>query len=247
MPCTIIIHNVLYLTVELEGGGIMKALTFSYDDGIEQDRRLVAIFNKYGMKATFNLNTGIQSNKSWFEINNIHIQRMEQEGLKDLYKGHEIAVHGLKHLSPVELDASQYRQEFITDAENIEKLYGQYPCGMAYAYGTYNDEVITYLKNAGFKYGRTTGVTHSFKMPEDPLRLESTCHHDDKELFALAEKFLNAAPPDDERMLFYIWGHSYEFEVNNNWDRIEQLCEMLGGRDDIFYGTNSECLCGQWK
>ena len=72
-----------------------KALTFSYDDGIEQDRKLVDIFNKYGMKATFNLNTGIQSNESSFEINGIHIQRMEQDGLDQLYKGHEIAVHGL--------------------------------------------------------------------------------------------------------------------------------------------------------
>ena len=37
--------------------GYRKALTFSYDDGIEQDRKLVDIFNHYGMKATFNLNT----------------------------------------------------------------------------------------------------------------------------------------------------------------------------------------------
>ena len=77
-----------------------KALTFSYDDGVEQDRRLVDIFNSYGMKATFNLNTGIQSNKSCFEINGVHIQRMEQEGLSQLYKGHEIAVHGLRHIAP---------------------------------------------------------------------------------------------------------------------------------------------------
>lgn len=35
-------------------------------------------------------------------------------------------------------------------------------------------------------------------------------------------------------MLFYVWGHSYEFDVNNNWERIEEFCKMLGGRDDIF-------------
>lgn len=48
-----------------------KALTFSYDDGIEQDRKLVEIFNRYGMKATFNLNTGIQSPESNFEIEGV--------------------------------------------------------------------------------------------------------------------------------------------------------------------------------
>ncbi len=130
-----------------------KALTFSYDDGIEQDRKLVDIFNKYGMKATFNLNTGIQSNESCFEINGIHIQCMEQEGLDQLYKGHEIAVHGFGHISPESLSKDEYKHEFVEDAKNIERLYGKYPCGMAYAYGTYNDEVIAYLKDEGFKYG----------------------------------------------------------------------------------------------
>ena len=39
-------------------GGLAKALTFSYDDGVEQDIRLVEILDKYGMKGTFNLNSG---------------------------------------------------------------------------------------------------------------------------------------------------------------------------------------------
>ena len=227
--------------------GYRKALTFSYDDGIEQDRRLVDIFNHYGMKATFNLNTGIQSNESCFEIDGIHIQRMEQEGLNQLYKGHEIAVHGLRHTVPDSLAQEEYKQEFITDAENIERLYGKYPVGMAYAYGVFNDEVIKYLSDAGFKYGRTTGATHSFDMPKEPLKLESTCHHNDEMLFALAENFLEAEPAENEQLLFYIWGHSYEFDVNNNWERIEKLCKMLGGRDDIFDGTNSQCLLEKWN
>ena len=35
-------------------GGKAKAVTFSYDDGVQQDKRLAEIFDKYGMKATFN-------------------------------------------------------------------------------------------------------------------------------------------------------------------------------------------------
>ena len=37
--------------------GKKKALTFSYDDGVTQDIRLAELFHKYGMKATFNLNS----------------------------------------------------------------------------------------------------------------------------------------------------------------------------------------------
>ena len=37
--------------------GKFKAVTFSYDDGVSQDVRLIALLDKYGLKATFNLNS----------------------------------------------------------------------------------------------------------------------------------------------------------------------------------------------
>lgn len=220
-----------------------KALTFSYDDGIEQDRKLVEIFNKYGMKATFNLNTGIQTPESNFEIEGVYINRMKQEGLEELYRGHEIATHGLTHAAPTGM-TKELDKEFLTDMSNIERIYGTYPVGMAYAYGCVDDEVVKYLKSIGIKYGRTVEASHSFEIPEEPLKLKATCHHDDDMLFELAEKFLKAEPKENEQMLFYVWGHSYEFDVNNNWDRIEEFCKMMSGKADIFYGTNRECLVG---
>lgn len=220
-----------------------KAVTFSYDDGISQDIRLVSIFRKYGMKATFNLNTGIQTEESRFEIEGIPIHRMNQsDGLQQLYQGHEIALHGLTHAAPSGLDSQEYEQEFLQDARNIQQIYGSYPVGMAYAYGDYSDEVICYLQQIGIRYGRTVESSYQFALPQDPMRLQPTCHHNDERLFALAEEFLAAEPEDGKPMLFYIWGHSYEFDVEDNWERIETLCQMLGGRDDIFYGTNEECL-----
>ena len=219
-----------------------KALTFSYDDGIEQDRKLVEIFNKYGMKATFNLNTGIQTPESNFEIEGVYINRMKQEGLEELYRGHEIATHCLTHAAPTGMTKEQLDKEFLTDMSNIERIYGTYPVGMAYAYGCVDDEVVKYLKSIGIKYGRTVEASHSFEIPKEPLKLKATCHHDDDMLFELAEKFLKAEPKENEQMLFYVWGHSYEFDVNNNWDRIEEFCKMMSGKADIFYGTNRECL-----
>ena len=35
-----------------------KAITFSFDDGVEQDVRTIEILDKYGLKGTFNLNSG---------------------------------------------------------------------------------------------------------------------------------------------------------------------------------------------
>ena len=142
------------------------------------------------------------------------------------------------------LSKEQLDKEFLTDMSNIERIYGTYPVGMAYAYGCVDDEVVKYLKSIGIKYGRTVEASHSFEIPKEPLKLKATCHHDDDMLFELAEKFLKAEPKENEQMLFYVWGHSYEFDVNNNWDRIEEFCKMMSGKADIFYGTNRECLVG---
>ena len=112
--------------------------------------------------------------------------------------------------------------------------------GMAYAYGAYNDEVKNIVKECGLRFARTVRSTHSFEPQTDLLEFHPTCHHNDEKLFELAEKFL--ALPDDTPALFYVWGHSYEFDGDDNWDRIEKFCRMMAGKDDIFYGTNSEVL-----
>jgi peptidoglycan/xylan/chitin deacetylase (PgdA/CDA1 family) len=228
-----------------ECGNIMKyqkAITFSYDDGIESDRKLVEILNRYGMKCTFNLNTGIQSRESCFEIEGKEICRMDQETIGDLYAGHEIAVHGLTHRAPVDMTEEEMDQEFLTDIDNITRIYGQKPVGMAYAYGAYDQAAVDYLQRHGIKYGRTVEATHGFAVPENPILLKATCHHDDEQLFELAQQFLESEPAPGEQQLFYIWGHSYEYYVKDNWDRLEKLCRMFADRRDIFRGTNRECL-----
>ena len=41
-------------------------------------------------------------------------------------------------------------------------------------------------------------------------------------------------------MVFYLWGHSYEFEDSNTWNIIEEFGEYIGGREEIWYATNME-------
>ena len=37
-----------------------------------------------------------------------------------------------------------------------------------------------------------------------------------------------------------MWGHTYEFERDNNWEDIEIIAERLGGKDNVWYATNIE-------
>lgn len=221
-------------------GNKMKAVTFSYDDGVEQDIRLTALLNRYHLKGTFNLNSGIQTGASHWENNGAHIRRINQAKLREVYAGHEVAVHTLTHPHLEELDIPTIENEILRDRENLERIFGAKVCGMAYPFGTYDERVLQVVRESGIRYARAVQTTGGFQLPQQPLELRGTCHHDDPRLMELAEAFVRAEP--SEPMLFYLWGHSYEFDVHNNWDVIERFCALIGGRDDIFYGTNAEVL-----
>lgn len=218
----------------------MKAITLSYDDGVKQDRRLISILNKYNLKCTFNLNSGIQSNSNKFDINGLTIRRMNIAGLNDLYQGHEIAVHSLTHPNLSEQSIETIHNEIAQDKINLQNIFKSNIVGMAYPYGVYDDKVIQVLRENDIKYARTVHETENFKIQAKLLEFKPTCHHNNQNLMKLAEEFINLDPA--EPSIFYVWGHSYEFDLDNTWDMMEEFCAKISNRKDIFYGTNSEVL-----
>ena len=226
--------------------GKMKALTFSYDDGVNTDERLAAIFDKYGLKCTFNLNgcnlfhKGSCPEARKCKFDNSSITYVPVEDFSTVYKNHEIALHSYSHPRLEELDRAGIEYEIKSDIAALDGVLGKKPVGMAYPFGTYNDTVVDVLRENGVKYARAVKPTYSFDLQSDLLRFYPTCRHGDERLFELADEFLNATPTGP--MLFFVWGHSYEFADNNNWDLIERFCEYVSGRDDIYYCTNAEAL-----
>lgn len=219
----------------------LKAVTLSYDDGVEQDRRLVELFNKYRLKCTFNLNSGIQTGANQWNNNGRIIKRMNIFGLKALYAGHEIALHTLTHPHLEDQDEETIRNEVAQDRRNLSALFGCDIHGMAYPFGTYNDRVLGVLREEGVRYARTVIETENFDVQTNLLEFKATCHHSNKNLMRLAEEFVALKP--SEPKIFYVWGHSYEFDVDGTWDMMERFCAFISGRDDIYYGTNFDVLC----
>lgn len=222
--------------------GKRKAVTFSYDDGVEQDKRLVELFNRYGLKATFNLNSGIQTGASFWESGKTVIRRMNIKGITDLYKGHEIAVHTLTHANLGQCSEETIYNEIWQDKCNLERLFETEIHGMAYPYGVYNEAIIKAAKTCGIRYARTVEATGDYSISTDLLRLKATGHHNDANLLELAKRFVKEET--DTPIMFYVWGHSYEFDLKDNWAYMEELCSILAGHDEIFYGTNSQVLLG---
>lgn len=218
-----------------------KTLTLSYDDGVAQDKRLIEIMSKYGLKGTFNLNSGM-----FGKVATQNTGRMTADEALKLYteSGNEVAVHGYKHLSLADVDSAVAINDVIEDRKVLESLFGRVVKGMAYANGSYNDSVVEQLKLCGIHYSRTTESTRDFKLPTDWLRLGATCHHNDPRLMELAEKFVTFSVGEytwrNYPRMFYLWGHSYEFDNDNNWHVIEDFAKYVGGREDIWYATGGE-------
>ena len=226
--------------------GKNKIVTFSFDDGVTQDRRLVALFDRYGLKGTFNLNSekfGVEGAARVRDVTVTH-NKIAPEEVATLYAGHEVAAHTLTHPHLDPLSDEELVREVDEDRKNLERLSGREVVGFAYPFGDLGrDGVAPRLieRHTPIRYCRTVRATCAFDMPKDPWLLDPTVHAIDFDrLEALCDAFI--ALQTDETKMFYIWGHAYEFDHPGYWDRFERFCARIAGRDDIAYLTNREAL-----
>lgn len=207
--------------------GKHKVLTMSYDDGREEDRRLVSIFNQYGIKGTFHLNSGIE-------------REIKPEEFATVYKGHEVSCHTYQHPTIARCPKEQVLMQVLKDRAILEAAVGYPVRGLSYPNGSYSPSVMEMLPGAGIKYARTVHSTGTFAMPTNYLEWNPTCHHN-HDLQEKGKEFL-ALFKRQYLYMMYVWGHSYEFTDKDNWNVMEDFCKLMGGHDDIWYATNIEIV-----
>ena len=65
--------------------------------------------------------------------------------------------------------------------------------------------------------------------------------YDFNRMMALGKEF--GELKTDTPKVFYIWGHSYEMDITEDfWQKLEEFFKLISNKDDIFYGTNREVL-----
>ncbi|MFC5448845.1 polysaccharide deacetylase family protein [Paenibacillus aestuarii] len=210
--------------------GRHKALTMSYDDGRNADKRLVDIFNRNGIKGSFHINSGLFGTPD----------RVTEEEVRSLYAGHEVSAHTLTHPTIARCPQELLVHEIMEDRKNLERTVGYTVRGMSYPNGSYNRRIKALLPQLGIEYARVVPSHGHFGMPEDWHEWQATCHHN-HDLMNKAETFISLHKTQ-YLYLMYVWGHSYEFDQDNNWEVIERFCAYAGGRPDIWYATNIEIV-----
>lgn len=220
-----------------------KLITFSFDDGTVQDRRLIELLNKYGLKATFNLNSALlgQSGRILLCGREVCYDKIAAGEVAVLYEGHEVASHSLTHPDLKQLCEEDVGYQVEADRLKLSELCGYEVSGFAYPGGgvNYNRAVTTAIKSrTNIKYARTIDDTLSFSMPDDPYVWNPTRDVTCGDLFFIAEKFFAS----DGGGLMYVWGHSFGLDAADMWDKFEGFCEFISRRKGTRYLTNREVL-----
>ncbi len=226
----------------------MKAVTFSYDDGITQDIRFINLLDKYDLKCTFNLNSQYLGGRGLLPYGERPVShyKIHPTDVKKIYQNHEVAVHTLTHpkLTTVADDGEVIRQ-VEQDRLNLSELVEYDVVGMAYPCGgdNHDDRVVRLIReNTGVKYSRTVKSTYSFDEQSELLSFNPTIYHMNfDKLLELGREFVDMTP--DKPQIFYIWGHTYELDYEvGHWAKMEEFFKLISHRDDIFYGTNKQVL-----
>ena len=223
----------------------LKAITLSYDDGITQDIRLIELLNKYGLKCTFNLNSGLLGQKGILirEGQRISHYKLHPEDVKYIYDGHEIAAHTLTHPDLTKLGEIDVIRQVEQDRIALSELAGYEVVGMAYPGGHVSETLTQILReHTGIRYARTTLCTDSFDPQRDLYLLHANAYHlHFDRLMEMGRRFLELET--NVPQIFYIWGHSYEMDFQPDyWIKLEEFFRLISNQNDIFYGTNREVL-----
>ena len=118
---------------------------------------------------------------------------------------------------------------------------------MAYPGGTLADTsdfvIETILETTGIRFARLAvnqTSPRNFALPEYWMMWRPTVSAANTSSFKfLINKFISATPTDRD-LLFYAWGHGFEFDQFDNWDAFEEIIKMISEADDIVCVTNAE-------
>ena len=220
--------------------GKRVALTSCWDDGTIHDRRLIALFNEHGLKASFNLCSGkfgLDAQQSAWKA------FVREDEVATLYAGHEVCSHTVNHPRVWSVPVDQLRWEILEDRRRLEALVGYpvrgfvIPFGWAAGYG----QTLELVKHCGFRYVRHTAGIPEFEHPADFMDWHPTghCSADLPRLWStMCQRSL-----DQPGQLFYFWGHSYEFEDDLGWAGRKPSDRLAGETPGVDHAPKGD-ICG---
>lgn len=221
-------------------GGKGKAFNVTYDDGVEQDVRFVALLDRYGLKGTFNLNSQLmQERYQWIHETGMPVRRLSVDAARGLYDGHEIASHSLTHPYLHTLSEEEVMHQLGEDKRRLEEFFGREIVGFALPFSTYTDTIARCAERCDFEYARISEESRSYQPFQSRFYRRAGLFHLDRELESFVEMFLRS---QEELALCQIVGHSYDLDTEDMWGRMEQIFQKISSDKDVLPMTTIELV-----
>ena len=212
----------------------MKYFIFSIDDGTIYDKKVIDIFNRYHIKGTFNLNSGL-GDFVWY-LGDMPIRRLRLEDNSSLYDGHEVASHSLTHPHMTQCPGEEIVRQVGEDINNLKSIFNRDIHTFAFPFHDSDMRCIDIIRHIhNIDVIRISDEDKLFRFPSDLYHVKITSLNI-LEAVNLVDDFIK----DDKAELFVFVSHAYDFEVNNTYDKLEKLCQKVTSNKDIKIITMSE-------
>ena len=211
----------------------MKYFVFAIDDGTIYDTKVIEIFNKYKIRATFNLNSGLQD-FVWYK-ENLPVRRLDLYKYKDIYNNHEVASHSLTHPYLTSLSDEDVYREVKEDVDNIERIFDRKVTSFSFPFDYFDERIISIIKSIGITHIILPEIDDSFRLPCDTFHIKVTSWNIDDALTKF-ERFIK----DKDAEIFIYLSHSYDYEFDHSYDKLEKLCQQVKSQKDIKIITINE-------
>ncbi len=209
------------------------------------------MLKQYGLKATFYVSP---RNREWAEAD-----LLTQSEIREIGNDFEIGSHTVTHPRLPTIPQSQARKEIVDSKAMLEDMTGQSITSFCYPGGAYTSVHPRLVKEAGYRFARTV-IRYAFRVDEPyeaPTSLHA-CNHSWSDLWKIAG-FAKFQPVAFRHYLewdslgramfdrvagtggvFHIWGHSWEIDQHNDWERLRGMFRYLSARSGVKYVTNGE-------
>ncbi len=225
-------------------------VTTSWDDGHKLDFKLAALLLKYNIKGTFYIAPNDRESPEG--------DRLTRDEIRTLGETMEIGAHTMSHPQLPTLPDDEARKEIADSKVYLEEITGTPVVSFCYPRGEYEQKHVAMVRESGFRLARTVN-RFAFDTGRDIFEMPTTIHTYDHYLdvfgvlnfvkwnpilfFRYYRKWDVLAKAMFDRALltggvFHLWGHSWEVEGHNDWQRLEDVLAYISNRKDVQYLTN---------
>ena len=218
---------------------LKKYLVFSIDDGTIYDKDVISLFNKYGIRGTFNINSNL-ANYTWYYNDSVPITRLDFMSNYELYKNHEVASHTLDHIHLTSVDRKEIIRQVNGDLTYLKWLFKRNEISsFAMPFSDNNEWVNNIIKeHTNVSNIRVSEIDESFNPPSDRYFIKITSLDINRAL-ELFPKFLKSRK---KISVFIYAGHSYDFYLNNTFTKLEEFLKLIKAHKEIEVITMKELV-----